>query len=434
MFAVQHDNTRGLGLRNIGNSCFLNAVLQSLTSLKSFRNYLKERSVTIPVKSSLTKALNDTILKLHERRADMPFVPDVTKIDAVRERFLNKEQHDAHELMQYLLNHLLEESVTSVKSGISLLVSSSSTANHPNKFPFIGFLKNTMQCEHCKRMSAPTYQQFMDLSLSIPEAKTHVTLEDCLKYFTTSETVFDVDCANWIEPNSTAFDPQSNKKCFHPGGSSRALKKLTVARAPESLCLHIRRLVGTEGGFMKLNCHISFPVILDLSPFCSFDCSIPTEKCFDKSTARVSKLSSFASTSSSCAPTYNTSFSNKRFQGGSLFGSLNLSSCVGGDNASYMQHSKTDYELNKPDLDNPPKRLQNSTLDNGASLQYELVSVVEHHGSHSGGHYTVFRKDSNRMGTQWYHISDEVAKPVTMEEVTRSQAYMLYYERVSSTQ
>lgn len=235
-----------------------------------------------------------------------------------------------------------------------------------------------------------------------------------------------MDCSDWVEPNTTTFDQKKKLRCVHPNGV-RALKKLTIARAPEALCLHIRRLVATEKGFVKLNSHIDFPVTLDLAPYCSFDCSIPNEKSFDKTTVRSTKSLNLPGLSS--APWRESPI--KPLGRSMLESSIVKSYIVGGDNSYLHPKTKTDFDFVRGDVDNPHKQLPlSSTSENSASLEYELVSVVEHHGNHSGGHYTVFRRNTDQNPNQWFHISDDVARPVSCDEVLRSCAYMLYYERL----
>lgn len=71
--------------------------------------------------------------------------------------------------------------------------------------------------------------------------------------------------------------------------------------------------------------------------------------------------------------------------------------------------------------------------------KYNLVGVVEHLGSMRGGHYVAYvrgdMKNSGNTETQngdyvWYHASDGYVREASLEEVLRSEAYILFYERV----
>jgi len=81
------------------------------------------------------------------------------------------------------------------------------------------------------------------------------------------------------------------------------------------------------------------------------------------------------------------------------------------------------------------------------SLNYNLASVIVHHGSAYGGHFTTYRKLLTKTAMQdqeyneflrgnteeeakanWVHISDEQCLPATEREVLESPAYMLFYE------
>lgn len=68
---------------------------------------------------------------------------------------------------------------------------------------------------------------------------------------------------------------------------------------------------------------------------------------------------------------------------------------------------------------------ETTKLDRGDLLKYKLKSVISHFGTHNYGHYIAFRKHKGN----WWHISDEIVRLSTIEEVLGSQGtFMLFYE------
>ncbi|KAK4406123.1 Ubiquitin carboxyl-terminal hydrolase 2 [Sesamum angolense] len=60
---------------------------------------------------------------------------------------------------------------------------------------------------------------------------------------------------------------------------------------------------------------------------------------------------------------------------------------------------------------------------------YRLVGVVEHTGSMRGGHYIAYVRGTKNFGEcVWYHASDAYVREASLEEVLRSEAYVLFYE------
>lgn len=60
---------------------------------------------------------------------------------------------------------------------------------------------------------------------------------------------------------------------------------------------------------------------------------------------------------------------------------------------------------------------------------YELFSVICHHGTAGGGHYTCFARNSG----QWYEFDDQYVTKVSSEKVQTCEAYVLFYQKISST-
>lgn len=59
---------------------------------------------------------------------------------------------------------------------------------------------------------------------------------------------------------------------------------------------------------------------------------------------------------------------------------------------------------------------------------FELFSVICHHGTAGGGHYTCFALNSG----QWYEFDDQCVTKVSAETVQTCEAYVLFYRKVVS--
>ena len=62
-------------------------------------------------------------------------------------------------------------------------------------------------------------------------------------------------------------------------------------------------------------------------------------------------------------------------------------------------------------------------------IEYELLSVVEHLGSESSGHYVSYKKLNNDV---WMRFSDEQMRIVSKEQLLKCQAFLLFYRRTTS--
>jgi len=485
------NNNFAVGLKNLGNTCFLNSVLQALASIKAFHTYLNSQPRLKDMQ--LVQALKDTIAALSLKNRTIE--PPVVKVPSLRKRFITMEQQDAHELMLFMISALTEETeqvssvpglsifkdpsfehgspliFTSTASVISSSLTNSitnqelsSSVRIPemkplsngekttsmnkkllNRNPFAGIMQSTLKCSRCGNQFPPTYQKFVDISLSIPPQfllynKPQVcTLEECLNFFSASELVQDVDCATCKKKHQKMSGLQG---LFIPSPmpeKSSAFKKLSIARPPKSLCLHIRRLVALGGPVVKLNCFVDFPLELDLAPYCSFNGEVAIESSLVKSIYNVEPQERKET----------NKFPSVRLANEASYSSSPVHGPIVGGNPSKRDDRFT--------FENASKKNRVTKGKNGirtSSLLYRLVSVIVHHGNHSGGHYTVFRKllsepfsnqqqydefmtrsmeDPNfQQGDkrEWVHISDEHTQRVSVEEVLKSQAYMLYYEKV----
>lgn len=59
---------------------------------------------------------------------------------------------------------------------------------------------------------------------------------------------------------------------------------------------------------------------------------------------------------------------------------------------------------------------------------YDLFSVICHHGTAGGGHYTCYSLNGN----QWYEFDDQCVTKVTAETVQACEAYVLFYRKNTS--
>jgi len=65
---------------------------------------------------------------------------------------------------------------------------------------------------------------------------------------------------------------------------------------------------------------------------------------------------------------------------------------------------------------------------NPIDASYQLSGVVIHDGSMGGGHYTA--KIKQRDTSDWNYYSDSSGRPIPIQDVLESHAYMLFYDRI----
>ncbi|GAB1294378.1 Ubiquitin carboxyl-terminal hydrolase 3 [Apodemus speciosus] len=186
------------GLRNLGNTCFMNAILQSLSNIEQFCCYFKElpavelrNGKTAGRRTYHTRSQGDSNVSLVEefrktlcalwQGSQTAFSPESLfyVVWKIMPNFRGYQQQDAHEFMRYLLDHLhleLQGGFNGVSRSAILQENSALSANNKCCINgastvvtaiFGGILQNEVNCLICGTESRK-FDPFLDLSLDIP--------------------------------------------------------------------------------------------------------------------------------------------------------------------------------------------------------------------------------------------------------------------------
>lgn len=373
---------RVVGLRNLGNTCFMNSVLQSLSNIQEFSCYFNTMP-SLETGKHKQKAYHSRSMK--ENLDDVFVVEELRKvllnlsqggdgskgaispeclflvIWKVVPQFRGHRQHDAHEFLRYMLDRLHTELQ---QVSIPVDISSTSTQKageikaNPYNVPalshlqakgrnsivtnvFGGVLQSEVRCLICG-VESKKHDPFLDLSLDIPEKFYNkdppdntdskdkdgngpaCNISDCLSSFTEVE-----------ELTETELYYCSSCKC-----KQKSTKRFWIRRLPNVLCLHIKRFRWNNFYRTKIDLRISFPIkSLDMSQFV---------------------------------------------------------------------------------LNNGPE----TRRSNSSSNIYDLAAVIVHHGNGSScGHYTSFAINNG----VWMHFNDHTVKEVSSAAVAECKPYILFY-------
>lgn len=165
----------GKGIPNLGNTCYLNSILQCLRYSKHLVYRLKKHN------TSGDSHLVSSLVELFFADAPIEHLYTLVRELAKSNEFKPLKQCDAHELFLYLIDKLFTE----LKQ---------------YKNPFEGKLKSTVTCSICNNKSVTSYP-YTSLSLPIPQIIRNVNLsysiEELIEDYCTEEALDEkIECEN----------------------------------------------------------------------------------------------------------------------------------------------------------------------------------------------------------------------------------------------
>ncbi|CAN4113081.1 unnamed protein product [Withania somnifera] len=374
------------GLNNLGNTCFMNSVLQALLHTPPLRNYFlsdkhnryfcQRKNSTIITRSSSSSSDNTNKNAMLCLACDLDamfsavFSGDQNPISPAKflyswwkhaSNLASYEQQDAHECFISVLDGIHERMLND-KGKTPNPGSGDCCIAHR---VFSGILRSDVMCTACG-FTSTTYDPCIDISLDlelsqgssakITSKKSHnthkkgaepgkssqnarlSTLRGCLDHFTRPEKL------------------GSDQKffCQHCKVRQESLKQMSIRKLPLVSCFHIKRFEHSVIKKMsrKVDHYLQFPFSLDMSPYLS-------------------------------SSILRSRFGNRIF---SFDGDEQDTSCE-------------------------------------SSSEFELFAVITHTGKLDAGHYVTYLRLSN----QWYKCDDAWITQVSENIVRAAQGYMMFY-------
>ncbi|KAL3885261.1 hypothetical protein ACJMK2_025349 [Sinanodonta woodiana] len=267
-----------VGLRNIGNTCFMNSVLQCLSNTRPLleyilkEDYMLDKNTTIStMKGALMIAYANIMTSMWKDKntANSYVSPNSFKsqIQKFAPRFTGYAQQDAQEFLRYLLEGLHEDVNKIEKKPKPITIEDNNFSSDSDKAReywkaylrcdnsrivdiFVGQLRSELKFEECGHRSV-TFDPFWDLSLPIPKGRSEVDIRDCLQLFMKAEKLDD-------DERPTCTKCKTRRACT---------KSFSIQKFPQILVLHLKRF-SQERYSRKMSTHVNFPIAnLDLREF-----------------------------------------------------------------------------------------------------------------------------------------------------------------------
>lgn len=386
------------GLTNLGNSCYMNSILQCLgatpqltkfffpnASSQSYRQHININN-KLGTKGILTNSFVKLLIDMFSNNAKSFSPVEFKRVVgslSPGQQFANYDQQDCNEFLTFLLDSLHEDlnqmvvSNPAEKKAISELtpeeekmreclpVRLASTIEWERYLKlnfsvivdyFQGQYLSQLKCLECQATST-TYNAFTVLSLPIPSKlgnTGNILLDDCLKEFTAVELL----------------DDNNRWRCPNCKRQTKSTKKISITRLPQVLIIHFKRFkLSPQGYFNKLDTFIKYPVkdVLDLTKYW---------------------------------PSVGTSF-----------------------NPTQGYSKEREQEI----LSTLPTRNQTPPF------RYKLYGVANHYGNLTTGHYTsyVYKESDSKKTRGWCYFDDaKITYNCSENQVLNKNAYCLFYQRI----
>ncbi|XP_073424601.1 ubiquitin carboxyl-terminal hydrolase 8 [Dendrobates tinctorius] len=263
------------GLRNLGNTCYMNSILQCLCNTPHLAEYFHKNCYQADInrfnllghKGEVAEEFGIIMKALWTGQYKYISPKDFkVTIGKINDQFAGYSQQDSQELLLFLMDGLHED----LNKADNRKRHKEENNDHLNDSQaadmawikhkqlnesiivalFQGQFKSTVQCLTCHKKSR-TFEAFMYLSLPLPSLS-KCSLQDCLKSFSKEEKLTD---------NNRFF-------CSNCKASRDSTKKMEIWKLPPVLLVHLKRFSYEGRWKQKLQTCVDFPLEhLDLSQY-----------------------------------------------------------------------------------------------------------------------------------------------------------------------
>ncbi|KAI7866180.1 hypothetical protein BDF14DRAFT_1816942 [Spinellus fusiger] len=438
------------GLVNIGNSCFLNSVLQAFSSLPQLQTHLEaitrsSRGKSLPVTRALLKTLRLLTRPIYKASSLKP-----TEITSALQskNLLNCEQQDAEEFFQLISGRIDKErqavqEMEVLGGGLKDMLSTSfwkktvtgkriysttkrsftsneNTQSISMETPFTGLLASRLSCMQCGYTEAVRHFSFNNIQLSLPE-KCTTTLESCLDQFTAMEYLSDASCRKCSLINTLHEMSMESESIYQQLASDTTSDNEMKTRAEtlDTMRAQIQQRLNANIVDDITQLPLSFPV-----PHHTVSRASSKQVMIAKSPKIL------------CLHINRSSFHPS--------GTILKNPC----HVKFPEYLSLSLYSTSNTLQTQPQ-LPISAYEEGdySSPRYRLMSIIVHYGSHHSGHFITYKrhitatqcncgqcsKHSSQSHLQaqqgWYKVSDESVEPCSIQTVLQANPYMLMYEQ-----
>ncbi|WCJ31971.1 Ubiquitin carboxyl-terminal hydrolase 17 [Euphorbia peplus] len=238
------EELRPFGLKNCGNSCYANTVLQCLAFTRPLTSYFVRGLHSNACQKRdwcFICEFEFLILKAREGQSSLSPIRILAKLQNIGSHLGNFREEDAHEFLRCAV-----DTMQSVCLGEAKAQGPCGEETTLVGLTFGGYLRSKITCMRCLSKSE-RFERIMDLTVEIDG--NIETLEEALTKFTADEML----------------DGENEYCCNRCKSYVKAKKKLTILEAPNILTVVLKRFQARNFG--KLNKSVRFPEILNMAPY-----------------------------------------------------------------------------------------------------------------------------------------------------------------------